>query len=124
MGPELGVDAVLNDSTNGFVNYSFQAEPDPNPALSELNLPPGTASTRVVARPRYFGASMSYVGKAFWQDVLDSALPRLDRLLTTFNASVGICSNGRYGRLKAVNLTNRQCCSTFADVRAAKSSAN
>ena len=122
MGLELGVDATLTDSTSGFVNYSFQAEPDPNFALSELNLPPTHRLNAGLSysTSRLFGsASMSYVGKAFWQDVLDSRYHGSTGPFTTFNASVGTkWGNGRYtASLKAVNLTNRQVLQhIFADV--------
>lgn len=121
-GLELGVDAVLTDSTSGFVNYSFQAEPDPNFALSELNLPPTHRMNAGLSysTPRLFGsATMSYVGKAFWQDVLDSRFHGATKAYTTFNASVGTkWTNGRYtATLKVVNLTNRQVLQhIFADV--------
>ncbi len=40
-GLELGVDSAINRNVNTFVNYSFQAEPEPEGFdLSELNLPP------------------------------------------------------------------------------------
>jgi hypothetical protein len=58
----------------GFANYSWQAQPRPTGFdIAELNLPPshrfnvGFSATR----RRYFGSvSASYVGGAYWQDVL------------------------------------------------------
>ena len=39
-GFELGVDGAVNRALNVFANYSYQAEPEPDFALSEINLPP------------------------------------------------------------------------------------
>jgi outer membrane receptor protein involved in Fe transport len=128
-GIELGVDAVLTDTTNGFVNYSFQATPDPTfpgldaaAALREVNLPPKHRINAGLSysTPRLFGsASVSYTDDAFWQDVLDSRYSGRTEAHTTVNASVGTrWGNGRYSfSLKAVNLTNRQVLQhVFADV--------
>jgi iron complex outermembrane receptor protein len=122
MGLELGVDAVLTDTVSGYANYSFQAEPNPNFDLSELNLPPTHRLNLGLSysSTRLFGsASMGYVGEAFWQDVLDSRYHGSTPARTTFNASVGTkWQNGRYtATLKVVNLTNRQVLQhVFADV--------
>ena len=121
-GIELGVDAVLTDRVNGYVNYSFQAEPDPDFALSELNLAPKHRMNAGLSysSPRLFGsASMNHTGEAFWQDVLDSRYHGPTEAHTTFNASVGTrWANGRYQfTLKTVNLTNRQVLHhVFSDV--------
>ena len=39
-GLELGIDGAVNRALNLFANYSYQAEPDPDFAMSEMNLPP------------------------------------------------------------------------------------
>ena len=39
-GFELGVDGAVSQALNVFANYSYQAEPEPDFALSEINLPP------------------------------------------------------------------------------------
>ena len=39
-GLELGIDGAVNEAVNVFANYSFQAEPDPDFDISEVNLPP------------------------------------------------------------------------------------
>ena len=39
-GFELGIDGAVNQALNVFANYSYQAEPEPDFALSEINLPP------------------------------------------------------------------------------------
>jgi outer membrane receptor protein involved in Fe transport len=121
-GLELGVDAVLNATTSAYVNYSYQAEPDPNFALSELNLPPNNRFSTGVnySGNRLFGsASLSYAGEAFWQDILDARYVVTTAAQTTVNASLGAkWSSGKYiTTLKVVNLTNRQVLQhVFSDV--------
>jgi hypothetical protein len=121
-GLELGVDAVLNATTSAYVNYSYQAEPDPNFALSELNLPPNNRFSTGVnySGNRLFGsASLSYAGEAFWQDILDARYVGTTAAQTTVNASLGAkWSSGKYiTTLKVVNLTNRQVLQhVFSDV--------
>jgi outer membrane receptor protein involved in Fe transport len=121
-GIELGVDAALTDTMSAYVNYSYQKDPDPNFALSELNLAPNNRfSTGVTySGARLFGsASLSYAGEAFWQDVLDARYVGTTEAQTTINGSVGAkWSGGRYTTtLKVVNLTNKQILQhVFADV--------
>lgn len=75
-GLELGADTVLPRNVTAYVNYAFQAEPEPEGFdISELNLPArhrfnigGTYDgPRVLA-----GLTVSYTSSAYWQDVLDS----------------------------------------------------
>ncbi len=121
-GIELGVDAALTPTTSAYVNYSYQKDPDPNFALSELNLAPNNRFSMGMnySGPRVFGsASLSYVGEAFWQDVLDSRYTGTTPAQTTINGSFGAkWSGGRYTTtVKVVNLTNRQVMQhVFADV--------
>lgn len=121
-GLELSVDGSLSSSTSAYLNYSFQAEPDPNFDIKELNLPP---THRVSAGlnysgPRVFGSmSASYSGEAYWQDILDARYAGTTPGHTLFNASIGAkFSDGRYiATLKAVNLTNREVLQhIFSDV--------
>jgi outer membrane receptor protein involved in Fe transport len=121
-GLELGVDGSLNSTTSAYVNYSLQAEPDPNFPLSELNLPPTHRFSTGInySGPRLFGsASLAYAGEAFWQDVLDSRYNGTTAPQTTINASIGAkWSGSKYTTtLKVLNLTNRQLLQhVFADV--------
>ncbi|MSO50675.1 MAG: TonB-dependent receptor [Acidobacteria bacterium] len=121
-GVELGVDAALAPTTSAYVNYSYQKDPDPNFALSELNLAPNNRFSMGMnySSPRVFGsASLSYAGEAFWQDVLDARYTGTTPAQTTINASFGVkWSGGKYiTTLKTVNLTNRQVLQhVFADV--------
>ena len=81
-GFELGVDGAVNRALNVFANYSYQAEPDPDFALSEVNLPP-TNRFNVgfnFSQGRFLGnLSVSYVDDAFFQDVLDARYRGTDR---------------------------------------------
>ena len=58
-----------------FANYSYQATPDPDFDISEVNLPP---KNRVnvglnFSQGRFLGNfSVTYVDEAYWQDVLDA----------------------------------------------------
>ena len=121
-GIELGIDASLTGTLSAFMNYSYQKDPDPNFALSELNLAPNNRFSTgfTYSGSRLFGsASLSYAGEAFWQDVLDSRFVGTTRPQTTINGSIGArWSDGRYiTTLKVVNLTNRQVLQhVFSDV--------
>jgi len=121
-GLELGVDASLNPTTSAYMNYSYQRDPDPNFALSELNLAPNnrfSAGVNYLAARLFGSASVSYAGEAFWQDVLDARYVGTTAPQTTINASLGAkWSGGKYiTTLKTVNLTNRQVLQhVFADV--------
>ena len=44
-GVELGIDGAVNAALNVFANYSYQATPDPDFDISEVNLPPKNRST-------------------------------------------------------------------------------
>ncbi len=121
-GVELGVDAALTPTTSIYANYSYQRDPDPNFALSELNLAPNNRFSMGMnySGPRVFGsASLAYAGEAFWQDVLDARYTGTTPAQTTVNGSFGAkWSGGRYTTtIKVVNLTNRQVMQhVFADV--------
>jgi iron complex outermembrane receptor protein len=92
-GLELGVDGAVNRALNVFANYSFQAEPEPDFALSEINLPP---THRVNAgfnfsQGRYLGnLSLSYVDDAFFQDVLDARFAGPTEAYTQINGAFGL----------------------------------
>ncbi len=92
-GLELGLDAAVARDTNAFVNYAYQAEPEPEGFdISELNLPArhrfnvgGTYDGR-----RVLGSlSVSYSSSAFWQDVLDSRFHGRTEAYTLVNGAIG-----------------------------------
>ena len=73
-GFELSADLRVRADASTFVNYSWQAAPEPTGFdVSELNLPPAHRFNAglSVKRGRYFGnLSASLVDGAYWQDVL------------------------------------------------------
>jgi outer membrane receptor protein involved in Fe transport len=74
-GFELGVDGAVNQALNVFANYSYQVKPDPDFDISEVNLPPQNRFNAGFnfSHSHFLGnLSVSFVDKAFWQDVLDS----------------------------------------------------
>ena len=121
-GFEIGIDAAASRALNVFANYSFQATPDPDFDLSEVNLPP---RHRVNAgfsfsEGRYLGnMSVSYVDDAFFQDVLDSRFHGPTEAYTQVNGAFGVrWLNDRItSTLKVINLGNQEIQShVFGDV--------
>ncbi len=118
-GLEFGIDGVLTDNVTGFVNYSYQADPEPvfpgltpAQALLEINLPSkhqfGLGLN--VQTARAFGsASVSRSSRAFWQDVLDSRYAGYTNANTSVNVTIGAkFQDGRYSAaLKVTNLMNQ-----------------
>ncbi|MGE5834957.1 MAG: TonB-dependent receptor plug domain-containing protein, partial [Acidobacteriota bacterium] len=119
-GIELGVDGSLTNSVSAFVNYSFQAEPDPEfpnftheEALQEINIPARHLFNIGVScvTPRTFGlVSVNHSSEAFWQDVLDARFHGTTKPYTMLNVTAGVKFNGgKYSAaLKIVNLTNEE----------------
>jgi iron complex outermembrane receptor protein len=119
-GLELGVDGSLTNTIGAFLNYSFQAEPDPEfpgftkeEALREINIPARHLFNTGVSyvSPRTFGlVSINHSTEAFWQDVLDSRFHGTTKGYTMVNVTAGMkFSGGRYSAaLKIVNLTNEE----------------
>jgi outer membrane receptor for ferrienterochelin and colicins len=116
-GMELSVDHRVSSALSGFVNYSWQSEPnvldDPNPYPAiELSLPPthrfnigGTYSGS-----RFLGSLVvSYTDKALWTDVLISPYHGFTDAFTMVNGSFGVKWNDRVTTsVKSTNLANRQ----------------
>ncbi len=92
-GFELGVDGAVSQALNVFANYSYQAEPVPDFALSEINLPP-TNRFNVgfnFSQGMFLGnASVSYVDDAFFQDVLDARFAGPTEAYTQVNGAFGV----------------------------------
>lgn len=92
-GFELGIDGAVNQALNVFANYSYQAQPDPDFALSEINLPP---TNRVNAgfnfsQGHYLGNfSVSFVDDAYFQDVLDARFAGPTQAYTQVNGAFGV----------------------------------
>ena len=92
-GFELGLDGAVNRALNVFVNYSYQAEPEPDFALSEINLPPQNRFNAgfSFSQGMFLGnLSASYVDDAFWQDVLDARFAGPTDAYTQVNGAVGV----------------------------------
>ena len=118
-GIELGIQGAITNEWTGFVNYAFQAEPDPEfpglteeEALDEINLPSNHQLNLGLSYvgPELFGSlSISRTGEAFWQDVLDSRFHGTTDGYTIVNLSLGRqFQRGRYtGTLKVTNLLDQ-----------------
>ena len=92
-GFELGIDGAVNRALNVFANYSYQAEPEPDFALSEINLPPQNRFNAgfSFSQGMFLGnLSASYVDDAFWQDVLDARFAGPTDAYTQVNGAVGV----------------------------------
>jgi outer membrane receptor protein involved in Fe transport len=111
-GVELGVNTTINRYVGMFVNYSFQAKPKPNFALSELNLP---AKNRFNVgfnfnRDRFLGdLNVTYSDSAFWQDVLDDRYHGTTERYTLVNGGFGVkwMNNHFTTSVKGTNLANQ-----------------
>jgi iron complex outermembrane receptor protein len=121
-GFELGVDAAATEALNVFANYSYQAEPDPDFDLAEVNLPP-TNRFNVgfnYSAGRFLGnASLSYVDDAFFQDVLDARFHGPTEDYVQVNGAFGVrWMDGKIiTAIKVINLTNEDIQShVFGDV--------
>jgi hypothetical protein len=118
----MGVDAAATQALNVFANYSFQAEPDPDFDISEVNLPP-THRFNVgfnYSAGRFLGnASVSYVDDAFFQDVLTADYHGPTEAYTQVNGAFGVrWMDGKVtSSIKVINLTNEDVQShVFGDV--------
>lgn len=112
-GLELGIDASLNDTTSLYANYAYQADPDPDFDIREVNLAPTNQFSTGVnySGARFFGSiSANYTADAFWQDILDARYHGTTDSHLTANMSLGVKWGGdRYAAtVKAINLTDKQ----------------
>jgi len=121
-GFELGIDGAVNEALNVFANYSYQALPDPDFALSEVNLPP-TNRFNVgfsFSQGHYLGnLSVSYVDSAFFQDVLDARFAGPTEAYTQVNGAFGVkfLRDKLTTSLKVINLLNEDIQShVFGDI--------
>jgi len=121
-GFELGIDGAVNQALNLFANYSYQATPDPDFALSEVNLPPKNRFNAGLSynEGRFLAnLSASYVDDAYWQDVLDARFAGPTAAYTQFNGAFGMRFAGDKvtATIKGINLTNEDIQShVFGDV--------
>ncbi len=121
-GIELGIDGAVNEALNVFVNYSYQAQPDPDFDLSELNLPPQNRFNAGFnfSHGHFLGnLSVAYVGDAVWQDVLDSRFTGPTEAFTQVNGAFGVkfARDKVTATIKGINLTNEEIQShVFGDI--------
>ena len=111
-GFELGVNSTLNRYVGMFANYSYQAEPEANFALSELNLPPNNRFNVGFnfSRSRYLGdLNVTYSDSAFWQDVLDDRYHGTTKAYTRSTAASRVkwANNRLTTAVKGMNLANQ-----------------
>ena len=121
-GFELGIDGAASQALNLFANYSFQATPDPDFDISEVNIPPEHRFNVGASydRDRWLGnVSVSYVDDAFFQDVLDARFHGPTEAYTQLNGAFGVrWLDGRMiTTIKGINITNEDIQShVFGDV--------
>lgn len=121
-GFELGIDGAVSRALNVYANYSFQATPDPEFDLSEVNIPPRHRVNTGFnfSHERYLGnMSVSYVDEAFFQDVLDSRFHGPTEAYTQVNAAFGVrwLNDRLTTSLKVINIGNADVQShVFGDI--------
>ena len=115
-GIELGVQESFTRNLNGFVNYSYQFDPEilssANPFPAEkLAFPPKSRFNAGLSYDdrRYLGTvSVNYQDKAFWTDVLNDPFHGFTNSYTMVNGSFGVkWADGRLiTSIKAQNIAN------------------
>ena len=121
-GFELGIDGAVNAALNLFANYSYQAEPEPDFALSEINLPPTNRFNAGFSynHGHFLGnASVSFVDDAFFQDVLDARFAGPTKSYTQVNGAFGVkfLKDKLQTTIKVINLLDEDIQShVFGDI--------
>ena len=121
-GFELGIDGAVNQALNVFANYSYQALPDPDFDISEVNLPPTHRFNAGFnfSQGHYLGnLSVSYVDDAYYQDVLDARFAGPTEAYTQVNGAFGVkfLSDKLTTTIKVINLLNQDIQShVFGDI--------
>ena len=116
-GLELSINSAFGDDMTYYINYSYQAQPVPefpgltaDQALAEVNLPAkhrfNYGITSSIGRI-FYSMSASFVGKAFWQDVLDSRYSGSTPKYAITNLAIGTTIGGKSTlQLKVNNIGN------------------
>jgi iron complex outermembrane receptor protein len=121
-GIELGIDGAVSTSLNVFANYSWQADPDPDFDISEVNLPPNNRVNLGLnySQGRWLGNfSYSWIDDAYWQDVLDARYHGPTDAYSQVNGAFGVKWGGErlITTLKVINLFNEDIQShVFGDI--------
>ena len=121
-GFELGIDGAVNQAWNVFANYSYQAEPEPDFDISEINLPPANRFNAGFnfSQGNFLGnLSVSFVDDAYFQDVLDARFAGPTEAYTQVNGAFGVKFLGEklQTTIKVINLLNEDIQShVFGDI--------
>jgi iron complex outermembrane receptor protein len=121
-GFELGVDGAVSRALNVFANYSYQATPEPDFDISEINLPPTNRFNAGFnfSQGHFLGNfSVSFVDDAYFQDVLDARFAGPTEAYTQINGAFGIkfLNDKLTTTVKVINLTNEDIQShVFGDI--------
>jgi hypothetical protein len=116
-GIEAGVDVVVNRVISAFANYSYQWRPVvdfPAPfTAADVNWPSENRGHIGMSADyrRYVGTvSVSFIGEAYWQDVLDARFAGSTESYTLVNGSFGVKWAGDrvVTSIKGINLANEQ----------------
>jgi outer membrane receptor protein involved in Fe transport len=119
-GLELSIEQQFNHDVSGYANYSYQNTPkvlDPDSdqiryPLTEVNIPAKNrfnAGVSVNAKRFIGNVQVSFVDKAFWQDVLNPDFAGFTDSYTLVNATVGAkWADGKVTTsIKGTNLLNK-----------------
>jgi iron complex outermembrane receptor protein len=113
-GVEVGLRFLPFARNTLVVNYSYQDDPEVSDDVEALEV--GTPPNHRVnigwsgfSGPLYYGASVNYVGEAYWTDVLDSRFWGTTDAYTTVDASLGymFLDGTAEASLRATNLFNQ-----------------
>ena len=116
-GLELGLDSAVGEDVTYYINYSYQSQPVPAfpgmtaaQALAEVNLPAkhrfNFGITSSIGR-LFYSMNASFVGKAYWQDVLDARYSGETPRFATTNLVIGTVVGGKTTfQVRVNNLSN------------------
>jgi len=104
-GLEIGIESGVGEDMTFYANYSYQAQPEPAfpgltdaQALAEVNLPAkhrfNYGITSSIWRI-FYSMNASFVGKAFWQDVLDARYSGETSRYAVTNLVIGTVLKGK-----------------------------
>ncbi len=115
-GLELGIQSAFGDDMTYYINYSYQSQPIPEfpglnatQALAEVNIPAkhrfNYGITSSIGRI-FYSMDASFVGKAFWQDVLDSRYNGYTSRYAVTNLVIGSVFNKTTIQVRVNNISN------------------
>ncbi len=116
-GLEIGLESGVGEDMTFYANYSYQAQPKPEfpgltetQALAEVNLPAkhrfNYGITSSIWRI-FYSMNASFVGKAFWQDVLDARYNGETSRYAVTNLVIGTVLKGKTTvQIRVNNISN------------------